>query len=108
MDQAREIFVRHHAHYEVSPYYTVLDVRTPGAAPRPKSIQAGFDVDVFGREPGLSSPVASRRKRWPNSPALDAQLSNKRPNPPRSRSSPAIGALVLVPSLVLYQEIQNV
>jgi len=47
-DYAREIFLRHHARYEVSRYYVLLDVRTFGVAPSHRKIHAGFDVEVYG------------------------------------------------------------
>ncbi len=47
-DHARELFARHHARYEVSPYFVLLDVRTVGVAPSHRRIHAGFDVDVYG------------------------------------------------------------
>jgi hypothetical protein len=47
-DDAREIFQRHHARYEVSRYFVLLDVRTFGVPPTHRKIHAGFDVDVYG------------------------------------------------------------
>ena len=47
-DDARQIFTRHSARYEVSPYFVVLDVRTFGVPPIHRRIQAGFDVDLYG------------------------------------------------------------
>lgn len=48
LDQARELFSRHHARYEVSPYFVVLDDRTFGVPETHRKIHAGFDVDVYG------------------------------------------------------------
>ena len=45
---AREIFIRHHARYEVSPYFVVLDRRTLGAPPSLRRIHAGYDVELYG------------------------------------------------------------
>jgi hypothetical protein len=45
---AREIFQQHHARYEVSRYFVLLDVRTVGVPPTDRKIHAGFDVDVYG------------------------------------------------------------
>jgi hypothetical protein len=45
---AREIFIRHHVRYEISPYFIVLDVRRPGGTPSLRRIQAGYDIDLFG------------------------------------------------------------
>jgi len=39
---------QHHAFYEVSPYYIVLEERPVGLAARTRRVQAGFDVDVYG------------------------------------------------------------
>jgi hypothetical protein len=47
-DHARELWIRHHPRYEVSPYYVVLDVRTFGVPPSQRRIHAGFDVDLYG------------------------------------------------------------
>ncbi len=47
-DDARQIFTRHSAHYEVSPYFVVLDVRTFGVPPSHRRIHAGFDVALYG------------------------------------------------------------
>jgi len=43
-----QVLERHHARYEVRPYYVVLDQRPAGAPPREQRIQAGFDVDLYG------------------------------------------------------------
>jgi hypothetical protein len=47
-DYSHQIFMRHHVRYEVSPYFVVLDVRTFGAPPSQRRIQAGFDIDLYG------------------------------------------------------------
>ena len=47
-DHAREIFIRHHARYEVSPYFVLLDRRTFGVPASQRRIHAGFDVDLYG------------------------------------------------------------
>ena len=44
----REIFIRHHARYEVSPYFVLLDRRTLGAPPSQRRIHAGYDVELYG------------------------------------------------------------
>ena len=46
--RAREIFIRHHVRYEVSPYFIVLEVRRPGATESHRRIQAGYDIDLYG------------------------------------------------------------
>ena len=57
-NDTRELLERHHARYEVSSYYILLDVRTPGTPPVQRRIHAGFDVDLYatggGHEPLLS------------------------------------------------------
>ena len=44
----RELIEKHHAFYEVSPSYVLLQEPTAVAAPTSRRIQAGFDVDVYG------------------------------------------------------------
>jgi hypothetical protein len=44
----QELIEQHHAFYEVLPYYIIQEERTHGTA---KSIQAGFDIDVYGIKP---------------------------------------------------------
>ncbi len=44
----REILARHHARYEVRPYYTVQQHFTVGAPAVAKRVQTGFDVDLYG------------------------------------------------------------
>ena len=50
----------HHAFYEVSPYYLVLKEKPASLTPTTRTIQAGFDVDIFGmntnKEPLLPGP----------------------------------------------------
>jgi hypothetical protein len=57
-NEARELLERHHARYEVSSYYVLLDVRKPGTPAVQQRIRAGFDVDLYatgsGHEPLLS------------------------------------------------------
>jgi hypothetical protein len=55
LDHARELFLRHHAHYEVSPYFVVLDERPPGIRPSHRRIQAGYDVALYGNGFGHGS-----------------------------------------------------
>lgn len=38
----------HHAFYEVSPYYVLVEERHGSPAARSRKVQAGFDVDVYG------------------------------------------------------------
>jgi len=44
-NNARELFMRYHARYLVSPYF----VRTSGNPPSQRRIQAGFDLDLHGK-----------------------------------------------------------
>ena len=50
----------HHAFYEVSPYYIVLGEKPGSPSGKTRTIQAGFDVDIFGvntnEEPMLPGP----------------------------------------------------
>src|SRR5215469_2578301 len=44
----RALVQEHHAFYEVSPYCLVLTENPGGLSSRTRTIQAGFDVDIFG------------------------------------------------------------
>ena len=44
----RQLIEQHHAYYEVIPYYVVLEEGHGTPAAKTHSIQAGFDVDVYG------------------------------------------------------------
>jgi hypothetical protein len=67
-EHARELFIRHQARYEVSPYFVLLDVRTFGMPPSYRRIHAGYDVDLYGNgfEHGsaLSFANGEPRKTW--------------------------------------------
>jgi hypothetical protein len=43
-----EVLERHHARYEVRPYYELFDLRPVGVPEITKRVQAGFDVDLYG------------------------------------------------------------
>ena len=47
-DDIRSLIEKHHAFYEVSPYYVVLEERRLGRPATTSRIQAGFDIDIFG------------------------------------------------------------
>jgi hypothetical protein len=47
----RALVKEHHAFYEVSPYYASVEEKHGGPAARTRTIQAGFDVDIFGVNP---------------------------------------------------------
>ena len=59
-DYTRQLFIRHHSHYEVSPYFVVLDVRTFGVPPSQRRIHSGFDLDLYGTGPGHGSALSFR------------------------------------------------
>lgn len=54
----RTLVREHHAFYEVSPYHIVFEEKHGTPAARTRTIQAGFDVDIFGVNPerGMASP----------------------------------------------------
>jgi hypothetical protein len=58
LGRARELFIRHHARYEVSQYMVVLDDRTVGAPPTQRRILAGFDLDVYASQTDHASAVS--------------------------------------------------
>jgi hypothetical protein len=55
---ARELFLRHHTRYEVSPYYVVLDVRTFGVPAIHRRVQAGFDIELHANGFDRASTIA--------------------------------------------------
>ncbi len=57
----RSLAQEHHAFYEVSPYYVLLDERPVGLPATTRNIHAGFNVDVYGvrtedNEPAMPPP----------------------------------------------------
>jgi hypothetical protein len=52
----RELVKEHHAFYEVSPYNVLREEKHGTPAARTRTIQAGFDVDVFGVNPEMVPP----------------------------------------------------
>ena len=56
-EKVRHLMQQHHAHYEVIPYYIVVEEGHGTPAAKTHKIQAGFDVDVYGiktsDDPGL-------------------------------------------------------
>ena len=57
----RTLAKEHHAFYEVSPYYVLLDERPVGLPATTRTVQAGFNVDVYGvrtedTEPAMPPP----------------------------------------------------
>ena len=60
-DNISSLVQEHHAFYEVSPYYIVLDERPVGLPATTQTVQAGFNVDVYGvrtedTEPAMPPP----------------------------------------------------
>jgi len=55
-----ELVKEHQAFYEVTPYYLVLQENPGKFPPKNRTIQAGFDVDIYGvnnnKEPLLPGP----------------------------------------------------
>lgn len=47
----RELVREHHAFYEVLPYYILWEEKHGSPAARTRTIQAGFDVDLYGARP---------------------------------------------------------
>jgi len=56
-DAIRELTEKHHAYYEVWPYYIVTDEGSPGASAH--RVQAGFDVDIYGARTDEEMPLHS-------------------------------------------------
>lgn len=52
-----EVVKKHHAFYEVLPYCVVLEERHGSPTALTRTIQAGFDVDIYGRN--LKNEMAS-------------------------------------------------
>ncbi|HXK05701.1 MAG TPA: hypothetical protein VMS37_25085 [Verrucomicrobiae bacterium] len=47
-ENVEELIKQHHAFYEVSPYYVVIEQSHGRPSPSTRRILAGFDVDVYG------------------------------------------------------------
>lgn len=47
-EDIRSLIKEHHAFYEVSPYYIVIDESHGNVPENTRRIQAGFDVDIYG------------------------------------------------------------
>jgi hypothetical protein len=48
-DVIRQLIKEHHAYYEVLPYYVVIEEGHGSPAANSRRIQAGFDIDIYGR-----------------------------------------------------------
>ena len=60
-DNFSSLIKEYHAFYEVSPYYVLLDERPVGLPATTRTVQAGFNVDVYGvrtedTEPAMPPP----------------------------------------------------
>ena len=60
-DNISSLVKEYHAFYEVSPYYVLLDERPVGLPATTRTVQAGFNVDVYGirtedTEPAMPPP----------------------------------------------------
>ncbi len=60
-DNISSLVKEHLAFYEVSPYYVLLDERPVGLTATTRTVQAGFNVDVYGvrtedTEPAMPPP----------------------------------------------------
>lgn len=99
-DRARELFLRRHARYEVSPYFVLLDVRTIDVPPTHRRVHAGFDVDVYGQGDGHGAalsfengePEGALKDLWAGCHVAVEQVGNKYS---RIEIIPDNGALVL-------------
>jgi hypothetical protein len=47
-DNFRSVIKKHHAFYEVSPYYVLIEQRHGSIPSMTRRVQAGFDVDIYG------------------------------------------------------------
>lgn len=56
-EDLHEVVKKHHAFYEVLPYCVVLEERHGSPTAITRTIQAGFDVDIYGRN--LKNEMAS-------------------------------------------------
>jgi hypothetical protein len=56
----RELMEGRHVHYEVSPYYVLLEERPSGARPTQRRVKAGFDVDLYGSIEKGRPPLSDR------------------------------------------------
>lgn len=61
VDNICSLVQEHHAFYDVSPYYVLLDERPVGSPATTRTVQAGFNVDVYAvrtedTEPAMPPP----------------------------------------------------
>ncbi len=63
-DNIISLVKEHHAFYEVSPYYVLLDERPVGLPATTRSIQAGFSVDVYGVRTEDTEPAMPPRQEY--------------------------------------------
>jgi hypothetical protein len=58
-ENVREVIEQHHTFYEVIPHYVALEARPHGARAARRTIQAGFDIDVYGIKASLEPEPSS-------------------------------------------------
>jgi hypothetical protein len=64
-DDIRSLIKEHHAFYEVSPYYVVLEEGPVGRPATTRRVQAGFDIDIYGlRTKNDTSWIPTPEKYW--------------------------------------------
>jgi hypothetical protein len=52
-----ELLDRYQVHYEICPYYVVLEEQDAGTPPKPQRVQAGFDVNLYGNPKAEHLPL---------------------------------------------------
>jgi|SRR5581483_5444553 len=75
---------KHHAFYEVLPYYVVQPEQKHGSSSSTKRIQAGFDIDVFGTR--SSNEQTSGQDYGGFYTALETLIENFKPQASKSCS----------------------
>jgi len=58
-DAIRQLIKEHHAYYEVLPYYVVIEEGHGSPAANTHRVQAGFDIDIYGRRIENKLPLHS-------------------------------------------------
>ena len=73
--KVRQLIEQHHAYYEVIPYYIVLEEGHGTPAAKTHSIQAGFDVDVYGIKTGEDPELPAKSPDYALGRALLQELA---------------------------------
>jgi hypothetical protein len=63
-DKFVSLIKEHHAFYEVSPYYILFDERPLGLPATTRTVQAGFNVDVYGVRTQDNEPAMPPREEY--------------------------------------------